>query len=320
MSAVHNSSLGKFFIRSGKPIALSFLVPSPTVGERSLHTASGSNPPMTRRIAQMLAVALLGVSAGSANADIYTDTFFSNSTTTNSYTGLADYTGSLTVNQNSAHTTATITLTLKNVTTPSNFGGYITAFALNNPNNSIITSITSFGSTNSAFYALAPGRTLTTSLPASITGANANGISTIFGNLDFGAGIYDVAGTANDWHGTDTPPANSWTVGIGVGNSATFTIGVTTSGILTADLLLGTFSEGSTASGKANTPLAVRFHGIDTDTSTYGQNIKTDKVPLDTSSVRPVPAPPAVVLGAVGALGLFGRRAWARRRTPELPV
>jgi hypothetical protein len=33
---------------------------------------------------------------------------------------------------------------------------------------------------------------------------------------------------------------------------------------------------------------------------------------------NPVPAPPALVLGLVGVVGLFGKRAWARRRTPEL--
>jgi hypothetical protein len=33
---------------------------------------------------------------------------------------------------------------------------------------------------------------------------------------------------------------------------------------------------------------------------------------------NPVPAPPALVLGLVGAAGLFGKRAWARKRTPEL--
>jgi hypothetical protein len=33
---------------------------------------------------------------------------------------------------------------------------------------------------------------------------------------------------------------------------------------------------------------------------------------------NPVPAPPALALGLVGAAGLFGRRAWARRRTPAM--
>jgi hypothetical protein len=33
---------------------------------------------------------------------------------------------------------------------------------------------------------------------------------------------------------------------------------------------------------------------------------------------NPVPAPPALVLGLVGAAGLFGKRAWARKRTPEM--
>jgi hypothetical protein len=33
---------------------------------------------------------------------------------------------------------------------------------------------------------------------------------------------------------------------------------------------------------------------------------------------NPVPAPPALVLGLVGAAGLLGKRAWARKRTPEL--
>jgi hypothetical protein len=32
----------------------------------------------------------------------------------------------------------------------------------------------------------------------------------------------------------------------------------------------------------------------------------------------PVPAPPALVLGLVGAAGLFGKRAWARKRMPEM--
>jgi hypothetical protein len=52
-------------------------------------------------------------------------------------------------------------------------------------------------------------------------------------------------------------------------------------------------------------------------TFSFGTTEGQDLVP-GVLSTTPVPAPPALVLGLVGAVGLFGKRAWARRRTPEL--
>jgi hypothetical protein len=52
-------------------------------------------------------------------------------------------------------------------------------------------------------------------------------------------------------------------------------------------------------------------------TFSFGTTEGANNVP-GTLTTHPVPAPPALVLGLVGVAGLFGKRAWARKRTPEM--
>jgi hypothetical protein len=70
----------------------------------------------------------------------------------------------------------------------------------------------------------------------------------------------------------------------------------------------------------ANRPqvyLFAQFGNIPDDGNHFSSDGSFEEFAVQTGIVTsPVPAPPALVLGLVGAVGLFGKRAWARRRTP----
>jgi hypothetical protein len=116
--------------------------------------------------------------------------------------------------------------------------------------------------------------------------------------------------------GDDFLSGRKLTDGIEYNAEATFVFAITGSDALNGYSAGSFLSATDDGLSKRTSPtgILVRFRG----------KTDNDKVPvmLDGPSsvgvaVAPVPAPPALVLGLVGAAGLFGKRAWARRRTPE---
>jgi hypothetical protein len=163
-------------------------------------------------------------------------------------------------------------------------GNYLTGIALQNPGT--ITGVT------------------LTSAPASFN---------LVGGPDYALGVaaqpfgdFGFAATVGDNFLYGRKPTD----GVAFGAAATFVFTVTGSDVdnYTADSFLGATGD---SPGKRSSPtgVLVRFRGP-----------SADKVPVmlfeSSVVVTPVPAPPALALGLVGAAGLFGKRAWARRRTP----
>lgn len=193
----------------------------------------------------------------------------------NSESGLGNYTGSLTVTNQTA-TTATLTVSLTN-TSPT--AGYLTAFALNNPNNAI-TGVTL--ASNPANFGL-----------LGLDNNDINGAP--FGQFDFGAS------TSNSFVGGG-PPQD----GLAVGASGTFVFNLTGTNLNTlTDLsFVNTLSSGSGA-GQGYQFFAVRFRGF--------PNGGSDKVPgLLVTSAVPEPSSMALV-GIAGIIGLGVGRARKRR-------
>jgi hypothetical protein len=190
-----------------------------------------------------------------------------------------DFTGTL------SYSSGIITLMLNN-TTPTLTGGFITGVALNNPatTHMNITGISASTAPNASF-SLIGGPSFDDSIPVSPFGAD-----------DFGSAL------GGDWLGGGSP--NN---GIPTGGNGTFTWTPTGDiGNLSAAAIANALNDDGNL-------LVVRFKGLNIGGS--------DKVPVDTiNDIRttPVPAPPALVLGLIGAAGLFGKRALARKRTPEM--
>jgi hypothetical protein len=115
-----------------------------------------------------------------------------------SLNGVGNFQGTLSYQDSDAgHATLTVTLTN---TTSSSYGGYLTAFALNNPKHDI-SGITLTGKGNGNF---------------DLIGSASGTISTIFHSFDFGAS------TSTTWTGSDNP-----TAGLGVGQQGTFVFALT---------------------------------------------------------------------------------------------
>jgi len=232
---------------------------------------------MTRhRVIPWLATALVGMLSSPAVADCVNICADVGASTGH----FATFTGTLDVHA-AGPSTATVTFVLRN-TDPT--GNYLTGIALQNPGT--ITGVT------------------LTSAPASFNLVGGPGFSLGVSAQPFGD--FGFAATVGDDFLYGRKPVD----GVPLDATATFVFTVTGSdvGAYTADSFLGATGD---SPGKRVSPtgILVRFRG---------QN--ADKVPVmelkESVAVTPVPAPPALVLGLVGAAGLFGKRAWARRRTP----
>ncbi len=179
---------------------------------------------------------------------------------------LGSYTGSLDYTSNGGGTAATLIVSLTN-TSPALNGGYLTAFALNNPGG--IAAIPLLTSSSASFSTLLND-------PDNVNGSP-------FGQFDFGAT------TNGSWSGGGSPSA-----GLGVGASGTFTFSLTGAGLnlLSASSFLSTLSTG-TGAGEGYKAFAVRFRGFEDKGS--------DKVPG--TEVIPEPASLAV-WGCIGLMGI----------------
>lgn len=242
---------------------------------------------LLRPLVAAAAALALFASAGTARAGTITTATIADS----ELPGL--FTGSVTYNWTSS-TAATLTLSLKNVSPTSN-GGYITAAAFNDPAGA--------GGTNFSSVSLTSGPA-NFSLIGSASVAKANQLSgSPYGNFDLAvSNSTSVLGGGNP------------TTGIGVGQTGTFVFAITGTGLdkFSATEFLETYStDGSSA-------LLVRFKGFKnglSDKDVIGEcNPGTPtNPPTNPPPGNAVPAPPAVVLAAVGfgtlLLGRFRRRA-----------
>jgi len=195
----------------------------------------------------------------------------------NSTEGLGNFEAELIYNPASS-TNAAIEINLKN-TSPEENGGYITAFLLNNPLNSI-TGIPSWTTTDSDFNRLF--------VNDGLKGAP-------YGYFDFGASL----GTnVNSEFADGGNPAQ----GIAVGDTETFTFNLVGTGLdgLTEDSFVNALSQG-TGAGYEGQFFAVRFRGFENDGS--------DKVPGQTDgNGDPIPEPATLFLFGPALLGLAWRQ------------
>lgn len=239
---------------------------------------SGTRRMLTTRLAFL---AFLSLGATSSNAGLIS----SNSGASQS--GLGSFTGFIGVSNNTA-TTATITVMLTNTSSAAN-GGFITAFAFNDPGTASggdINNVIGFTATDPD--GAGPGQPF--GLRGGPTFANSINASP-FGDFDIGAssgGTFQGGG----------PPSR----GIGVGESATFTFNVTGTNLLNLSQasLESALSDGS---GGRSAFLVVRFRGF--------ENGGSDKVPA-MPDVAPVPEPGTITMALIGSIPL-GLMAWRRR-------
>lgn len=247
--------------------------------------------PRTRLGAVAAALALFA-SAGTSRADTIT---FTGGTTATAANDQVSFSGTMDVKATST-TTSVLTVTLKNTTGPTSDAakyGFITGFGFNVP-----TGITAgTPTTTDADFKLLNGSSATTYLQG--------------GAFDYAFSI------GNELHTVDRNLSSAASValiskGLGAGQSATFSVVLTGTGAgsLTAANLIKELS------ASPSVPFSVRFRS--TNAGTYAGEYQGtappdgDKVPVDLKTVKPVPAPPAVVLASIGFGGLMVSR--LRRR------
>jgi hypothetical protein len=247
---------------------------------------------------RLIAAALLGGTSFVATPDTAQGAFVADSMVTitgdSSTSGPGYFSGTVAVD-NISPNTAVIQITLTN-TSPVANGGYITAFAFNDPNSSgkgNISTVTSFtqsyaplGNPPDSQMTLIGGPTYTNTISGSP-----------YGSFDIGAA------TGGDFLGSGSPLP-----GIEVGQTGTFTFTVSGTNLdkLTAAGIMSTLSQG----GNQSAALLVRFRGFangDSDKVVAGVN-GPPVVPQET-----VPAPPGVLLGLIGLGGCLLGRAFRRR-------
>jgi hypothetical protein len=175
---------------------------------------------------------------------------------------------------------ATLEFSLTN-TSPAANGGFLTAFAFNNPSN-LITGVTLTSLDNTNFGLLGGS-----GFQDGVNGSP-------FGQFDIGAS------TGSNWEGGGNP-----SLGLGVGASATFTFHLTGSGLdgLTVTSFFNTLSVGP-GDGEGPQPFVARFRGFSDEGS--------DKVPGhidnedEVTTQKDSPEPASMVLCGVGLGGLLG--------------
>lgn len=189
---------------------------------------------------------------------------------------LGSFTGSLAYSSNGAGTAATLVVDLTN-TSPAFNGGFLTAFAFNNPGD-LITSV-SVASTEASFATLLGGASFSDSVPASP-----------FGDFDIGVT------TSGSWTGGGAPSDG---LAVGENDQFTFTFGGAGLNALNELSFLSTYNENAN-SPHTNIAFAARFRGFEDDGS--------DKVP---NEIIPEPASVAV-WGCLALIGVpYG--IWRRR-------
>ena len=190
----------------------------------------------------------------------------------NGLEGLGSFEGTLTYTPS----TATLVISLTN-TSPAANGGFLTAFALNNPDDKITGISLSATDTDFGLLGTAP-----------FNGDDVD--AQPFGHYDFGAS------NTSDWLGGGSP-----TNAIGVGQTATFTFSLTgtTLNTLTEESFVGELPSGMEGEC-CDEFMVVRFRGFDDEGS--------DKVPTD---FTPIPEPSALFLLGVGMVGIV---LWRRRQ------
>ena len=190
--------------------------------------------------------------------------------TTNSTEGLGNFEAELTYDKDAA----TLTVQLTNTSSLNN-GGYITAFAFNNPDGAITGVM--LDQEPDSFDLLGKSKKdedfqNTVSAPP-------------FGDFDIGAS------TSKEWLGGENPDK-----GIGVGNTGTFIFILTGSAELTEQDFVDELSSGASPN-YGEQFFAVRFRGFNDDGS--------DKVSGMTEP-SPIPEPSTMILLGFGVLGLAG--------------
>lgn len=213
-------------------------------------------------------------SAGPAQAGFISGTHGLNNL--GKFNGTVDYTAA-----DAQH--ATLTITLANITDPK-LGGYITAFAFNNPGDAITAATLSSSSLNFGLLGA----------PHFDNGVN----GAPFGRFDLGAG------TGGSFEGGGKP-----SLGIAPGGSETFTFSLQGVGLNQYDVKSFLVELSSRpGNGEGNRPFVARFRGFACEPG-------SDKVPLDPGQFHHFPEPSAVYLAATGVACLVGMqiRRLARR-------
>lgn len=192
------------------------------------------------------------------------------------------FTGTVEVT-NQTYNSALIRVTLTNVS-PFGNGGFLTAFAFNDPNSTSKGNIGTVTSYQQTFNPQTGQNFLLLGAPT----FNNSVSSAPFGLFDIGAGV------GGSWHSGGNPVD-----GLAVGETGTFSFLVNGTNLtnLTAANLLTAMSTYGTAG------FVVRFRGFTDGTSDKDIAGVVVKPP----EPNPVPAPPALVLAGIGFVALIGR-------------
>jgi hypothetical protein len=246
----------------------------------------------------LAAVALLAAPAA-ARADQVT---FTGSASSSVGSSVASYSGTLDVQTNTvgSTTTAVITVTLKNTSTGgAATNGFITGFGFNVPHPSGTSAAGSAGP-NANYHLLVNGTA---------------GVST---TLQAGAFDYAFSTSTTELHTVNRSNPSDLTLikaGLGVGQTETFTLTLTgaasgLSGLTALQVIQDT--------SPATVPFSVRFRSTDLTKYVGNNSPDGDKVPVASYQVvKPVPAPPGLVLAGMGfgcvLLGRFRLRRTAAK-------